>query len=272
MKHRALNQTCTWAALVILTAACGPVTLAEPQAASTPPAYEHAIEALYTDTPVNIDGKLDDAVWSKAVAQPMALAMDRAGGGAKVEEGGEVRLAWDETYLYVAVHFTDSDVVAEGDADQLPHFQLGDLCELFLWPAKQTWYWELYATPRGKKTSYWFPGPGRFGLPGNFEAKTGLIVAAMVDGTVNQWQDRDTGWSAEMAVPIHDLTVGNQPFGPGSDWRILIARYNYTRYRTQRGPELTMTPPLPATNFHLIREYARLRLTGGPGKSDQPAE
>ncbi len=49
--------------------------------------------------------------------------------------------------------------VAEGKEDQLHHYQMGDLVELFLKPEDYTWYWELYATPIGKKTNFWFPAP-----------------------------------------------------------------------------------------------------------------
>ncbi len=219
------------------------------------------MQAKHTDAPVNIDGVLDETVWQDATAYPLALAADRARSGATVQEAGTVKLAWDDENFYVAIEFTESDIVAEGDEDQLPHFQLGDLCELFLRPQDQTWYWELYVTPRGKKTSYWFPGRGRFGLPSNFKYDCGLRVAAQTDGTVNDWQDRDTGWTAEMAMPIKDLTLGGQLFEPGADWRILVARYNYSRYRVERGPELTMSPAMSATNFHLLEDYARLRLT-----------
>ncbi|MDY6913307.1 MAG: carbohydrate-binding family 9-like protein [Planctomycetota bacterium] len=215
--------------------------------------------AGYTDTPVKVDGKLDDPAWEKAVVYKMNLPADHAAKGRKLQAGGEVRLAWDDRYFYVAVVFQDYDIVAEGDADQLHHYRLGDLCELFLKPNDQTWYWELYVTPRGKKSSFWFPGRGR-GLPSCFKYKCGLKVAARCDGTLNDWRDKDKGWTGEMAMPISNLTARGEKFGPDADWRILVARYNYDRYSAYGGPELSATSPLSIASYHLLEEYAILKL------------
>jgi hypothetical protein len=177
-----------------------------------------------------------------------------------LQEAGQVQLAWDDQYFYVGIKYCDSDIVAEGQKDQLHHYSLGDVGEVFLKPEDCSWYWELYVTPTGKKTSFWFPGRGRLGLPSCFEYSCGLKVAAQVCGTLNHWQDRDEYWTGEIAMPIKDLTAQGAKFGPGTHWRILIARYNYSRYLATPGPELSMTPSLRAVNYHLHEDYAVLRL------------
>lgn len=216
------------------------------------------MKAVYTSVPVKVDGKLDDAVWEKAAVYQMTLPADREG---ELAGGGTVRLAWDNHYLYVAVNFEDSDIVAEGERDQLKHYEFGDLLELFLHPADQTWYWELYATPGGYKSSYWFPGRGRVGLPSGYDYDCGLKVAAnCASGTLNDWRDRDTYWTAEMAMPVNDLKSFGDSFGVETDWRILIARYDYSRYNNSKGPEYSSSPTLSQTNFHLHEDYAILKL------------
>jgi len=216
--------------------------------------------AKFTTTPVKIDGVLDDAAWASAEVYKLSLGQDRLGEGKVLAEGGQARLAWDGQYVYVAVKFIDSDIVAEGDEDQLHHYKLGDLVELFLKPANndnETWYWELYATPAGKKTTFWFPGRGRI-TPGCFEKYTsGLRVAATCAGTLNKWEDKDRYWTAEMAVPVKDLTARGEKLGPGSTWRVLVARYNYTRYLPWQ--ELSMTPKLSRTNYHWHEDYGLIR-------------
>ncbi len=47
-------------------------------------------------------------------------------------------------------------------------------------------------------------------------------------------------------------------FGQGIDWRILIGRYNYSRYLLDK--ELSMTPQFSKTDYHLLDEYAILEL------------
>ncbi len=135
---------------------------------------------------------------------------------------------------------------------------MGDLVELFLKPEDYTWYWELYATPTSKKTSFWYPGRGRVGLESGFQYECGLQVAAENNGTVNKWEDRDRYWTAEMAMPIRDLTSRGETFRPGSKWWILIGRYNYSRYLPRR--EFSMFPQLSQTDFHLCEEYGILEL------------
>lgn len=215
------------------------------------------IVAKYADIPVEIDGVLDDEAWKGAIVYRMFLGEDR---GEKPQEEGEAMVSWDSDYLYVGIKFYDSDIVAEGEEDQLHHYRLGDLAEVFLKPEDRTWYWEYYVTPRGKKTTFWYPGRGRLGLPSGFQLPDGceLRVAARHEGTLNHWQDRDNYWTAEMAVPVRNLTARGEEFGPDSKWRILVARYNFSRYLPWK--ELSMTPQLSITSFHLHEEYAILKL------------
>jgi hypothetical protein len=218
------------------------------------------MKALYASNGVRVDGKLEDSIWEKAPVYPLYLGADSASNGKTPEEAGYVQLAWDNEYFYAAVRFEDSDVVAEGMADQLKHFEMGDLCELFLKPDSESWYWELYVTPRAYKSSFFFPGWGRRGLGSSMDYGCGLKVAAQVDGSLGNWRDRDSGWTAEMAMPIKDLDAQGYPFSPATKWRVLVARYNYSRYLQEQGPELTMTPRLSQTNYHLHPEYGYLEL------------
>jgi hypothetical protein len=216
--------------------------------------------AKYTATPIKLDGSLDDPAWQNACVYQLKLSEDRVKNGETLQSPGEVRLAWDDQYFYVGVKYYDDDVVAEGKKDQEHHYLEGDLCEVFLKSDSFTWYWELYGTPLNKKTSFWFPGRGRVGLPSMADYHCGLIVAAEVKGTANNWRDKDEYWTLELAMPIIDLVAEGGTFSPESDWRILVARYNYSRYLDIQGPEYSMTPQLSATNYHLIKEYARLKL------------
>ena len=216
------------------------------------------VVAKFTATPIILDGKLEDAAWKNASAYKMTGALDRWKEPRPLTEGGEARFAWDDNFFYVGIQFTDSDIVAEGEEDQLHHYRMGDLVELFIKPAEQTWYWELYATPKSKKTSFWFPGRGRLGLESCYQYKCGLQVAAQCDGTLNNWEDKDKEWCAEMAMPIADLTARGEKFLPESKWRILVSRYNYSRYVPW--VELSAIGPLPRPSYHIYERYAVLKL------------
>jgi len=215
------------------------------------------MKAHYTATPVKVDGRLDEDIWK--TAQAYALEFDNETLKTykyPMMEPGEVRLAWDDKYFYVAVKFHDSDIVAQGEADQIAHYTKGDTVELFLKPEGRTWYWELYATPHNKKSTIWYPARGRLGLQGPEKYTCGLRVAAQIKGTLNNWTDRDNYWTAEMAMPIKDLTARGEKFGPGSGWRILIGRYNYGRYTPWK--ELSCVPRLSRRRFHMLEEFSRV--------------
>ena len=216
---------------------------------------KQTMKTFYTKEPINIDGVLDEPVWKKATAYPLYLSKDKTAAGQKLNEAGEVRFAWDKNFFYVAASFQDSDIVAQGKEDQMHHYRYGDLCELFLKPANESYYWELYATPAGKKTTFFFKQKCAL----DFENySSGLKVAANCLGTLNDSQDKDKSWTAEMAMPIKDLESYGYKFGQGANWKILIGRYNYTRYLPET--ELSMTPQLSETNFHLPDEYEDLEL------------
>ena len=173
-------------------------------------------------------------------------------------EGGTLRLAWDAEHLYAAFEFEDADVVQEDDRDDRPHYETGDVAELFVKPADASWYWEFYATPQGRRTVHFYPGRGRRGLPGNLTPGTAARVAAEVDGTLNQWRDRDRGWTAELAVPRAMLTEGGVELAPGTPWRVLAGRYNFGRELP--APELSVRPRLEPIDFHRLHEWADLLL------------
>ena len=247
------NTTLSFAAsIILLFSGCAtmPATerIAEPL----------TVKAFYTSKPVRVDGFLNDEIWNTAPAYQLVLSQDRAIEGEEPAEPGEVRFGWDDTYFYLAAKFHDLDIVAHGDENQSLHWIMGDLVELFLKPEGYTWYWELYATPRSKKTSLWYPGRGYYRMSAEFCRPCGLQVAAQNNGTVNNWEDEDDYWTAEMAMPIQDLTSQGETFAPGSNWWIFVGRYNYSRYLPW--PELSMYPQLSRENYHLNEEYAILQL------------
>lgn len=219
------------------------------------------VKAVRAAEPVVVDGRLDDPVWRRAPRYALEKSAERTAqrpGG--TVDPGYVQFAWDDEYFYLAARFTDRDVQAWSDEDQKHHYNLGDVCELFLKPRDSTWYWEMYVTPKGNKTLFWFPGPGLLRHPSNFEHDPApLRVAAQVQGTLNDWSDVDEGWTAEMAVPISLLTEHGDAFGPGAEWLLLVGRYSHSRYGEHQGPQLTSHPRLPRGGFHDWRNYADLQ-------------
>ena len=230
-------------------------------------AYTEVI-AKYTGKPVKINGRMDDDSWAVAPAYSLVLPLKSFSSipagmqkniGDTIHEQGSVKLLWDENYLYVGAELEDSDVVNEGTEDQTHLYKTGDLIEVFLKPAGENYYWEIYGAPNNKKSWFFFPSRGRILFP----ACAGYLppdfnVAATIDGTLNNWRERDNGCTIELAIPIKELTAYGAKFDNSFNWTVLIARYNYSAC-LQR-PELSAYPQLSAVNFHVYEEYAKLRL------------
>ncbi len=224
--------------------------------------------AKYTSEPVSIDGKLDEGAWAKAPTCSLRLPLKAYSNlpesmqkniGNNLREKSAVKLLWDDKYLYVGAEFEDSDTMNEGEKDQASLCSTGDLLEVFLKPVKDNYYWEIYGTPNNKKSWIFFPSRGRTMfpaclsyLPENFK------VAATVDGTLNNWRDKDNGWTLEIAIPIKELTAYGAKFDDSENWTILLARYNYSAYLQKT--ELSAYPQLSNANWHIYEEYAKLRL------------
>jgi hypothetical protein len=223
------------------------------------PECSNDVVAKYTAKSIKINGRMDNEAWVDAPAYSLQLPSKSLNSDNTIQEPGEVKLLWDDNYLYVGAQLDDSDVVNEGTEDQTHLYKTGDLIEVFLKPAGENYYWEVYGTPNNKKSWFFFPSRGRIIFPAcaNY-LPPGLNVAATIAGTFNNWRERDIGWTTEIAIPIKELTVHGAKFDNSCNWTVLIARYNYSAYLEK--PELSSYPQLSAVNFHLYEEYARLKL------------
>ena len=205
-------------------------------------------EAVYS--PVNpIESGDYDAIRSRATAYPFAFSADREGGPV---EGAEVWFAWNERGLYVGAALEDSYLIATRRADEELHYQSGDVLELFVKPADDEYCWEMYATPFGHKSTLFFP-----------REHEGLTPEQLLnDHEFRSLQVKvvqtEPGWQAEMWVPAEQLQAFGKPWGPESAWDVFCGRYNCNS-EDLSDPELSMTPALSATNYHLTDEYATLR-------------
>ena len=228
------------------------------------------IKAVYTPKAPVLDGKLSEEAWLKAPAYHLEFSQKRKEDfhpslrdfykNGPVDKGF-FKLLWNEKYLYIAACFKDQDLVAEGTADQQSHCRFGDLLEIFLKPENDPRYRELYVTPKNHRTVFFYHGRGRHGLPSTLPAEMPLKKyrsAVRLTGTLNQPDDKDIMWCIETAIPLDELAGKNVKLAPGIPWRILLARYNFTKYAPQQ--ELTTSPAMSKTDFHLHEEYGRLRL------------
>lgn len=232
---------------------------------SHPPCSEFEVphyNAYRIKTAPHIDGKLDEPMWKVA---PKSLPFRDLISGTETIHDTRVAVVWDNEYLYVAYWVEEPNVQAtltERDAkiyqdndvelfiagrDTYYEFEInafGTIYEVFfIWeesyknggyetiaglglnePGRKPFHGVGYKPhPRGPRIGFWnwdFPG---------------LKSAVFVDGTINDDQDRDRGWTVELALPWSGMSVlakADKRSLPPQDqdiWRMDFSRFNQYR-------------------------------------------
>jgi hypothetical protein len=181
-------------------------------------------------TPIVIDGKLDDAEWSRANVLDFVVAGTELPPTNRVEG----RMMWDDSYLYVGLWAGDEDVWSVFTQRDDPNYQ-EDVLEAFIQPNPDdpTYYnFEINAigTIYDAMAVGYFSG-GMYVHRWKTWNCEGLKVATSVDGTVNDYTDRDRSRTLEMAIPFAGLPSlkGKTPV-PGDRWKGNLCGFDYSIY------------------------------------------
>jgi hypothetical protein len=235
--------------------------------------YSRTYEAPKLDSPIVIDGVLDDAGWQTA---PLTDPYVTYGTLADVPvTATRARIAWDEQYLYVGVEAEDHDIwstFTDRDANTWDE----DVLEVFLDPEGDAeGYLEFEVSPRNTIFDSWIEKPlFSQGGPSHVDWNAaGLLTAVSIDGTLGgkiitaERRDTDQGWSLEFALPWSDAAIVSGvmalPPDPGDTWRINVCRYDYRR--TSSGPELSQWSPSAVSGaWHTPSEYGYVTFTALP--------
>jgi len=196
--------------------------------------------------PITIDGRLDEPSWRKAEA--MSLRLTDTGEAPKLTT--EVRALWDETYLYVGFHCTDTDIWATMTEHDQPLWD-EEVVEVFLDPGHvATAYFELVVNPLNVLTDTFVLNRGARKLhfqPMREWECAGVRHAVVVDGQPNERDTVDRSWTVEFAVPFDQLiTAPNIPPKNGDAWRANFYRIEQGRDAT----EYTAWSPTGEINYH----------------------
>jgi hypothetical protein len=224
--------------------------------------------------PIRVDGKLDEPSW---IAAPKSTPFVDIVTGEPAWYDTRCALLWDDINLYVGVWAEEPDVSAyltERDSkiyedndvevfiagkDAYYEFEINALNTIY----EVFWIWKdalrpgsRYATPEfdpGRHRTMTLSGVGghvhprgeRWGfLDWDFP---GLQHAVHVDGTLNKHDDKDKGWTVELAFPwrgMEKLADGRSlPPKDGDVWRIDCSRFE------QRGRDGKKADPARPTGW-----------------------
>jgi RluA family pseudouridine synthase len=214
------------------------------QATISSPDGRRQVQALPTNTPIVIDGALDEEVWRRAVAANDFIQADPLE-GQPATELTEVRVAYDADYLYIGALCRDSDpsgiVVNEIRKDFAGRDQ--DTFEVLLDTFGDRRNGFVFATnSQGAKADTQVANEGR-DVNTNWDA-VWWVEARKTAG----------GWTAEFRIPFKTLRF---EAGDGKTWGVNFAR------RVRRKNELSYWSPVSRA-YSIFRASSAGTLTGLP--------
>ncbi len=246
--------------LCICVALCARAQDTKPAAPWKFPCPENEIAhytAYHVSEPVKIDGHLDEPAWQRAPRSPRYI--DILTGQPAIHDT-RASVLWDDEHLYIAIRveeplvrakftnhndpiYYDNDVevfIAGRDAYYEFEINAFNTCYevFFIWEAAYERGGFAQATEFHRTKLTPFNGVGftthpRGGRLGNFQwTFPGKKTAVFIDGTVNKDDDRDRGWTVELAFPwkgMEWLAKADQralPPKDGDTWRIDFSRFN----------------------------------------------
>lgn len=225
-----------------------------------------AYTCVYTAHAPVIDGKLDEAEWAQAqpienfIVPPsfdwVKFSMREPRRATSLTHA---RFMWDDKYLYFGAVMEDRDLYCATPFGHDLSFGADDIIEVFVKPSDEIpYYWELHAMPTGGTRDYFYARRNAGNDARWKKYESGIEAKATMIGTLNNWEDRDTSWTAEMRVPWSAFErMGGIP-KVGDLWRFLVSRYDYSVH-LEDGVELSAAAPLPLQSYHLFEYYPYMK-------------
>jgi hypothetical protein len=177
-----------------------------------------------------VDGLLDDAAWK--LARWTGDFVDIEGSKRpRPRFRTRAKMLWDDTYLYVAAEMEEPHVWATLTEHDSVIFRDNDF-EVFIDPdGDNHQYYEIEVNALATEWDLLLVKPYKDGGPAvNGWEIPGLKVATHVQGTLNNPNDVDRGWTIEIAFPwktLAECAHRDTPPKPGDQWRINFSRVEW---------------------------------------------
>jgi hypothetical protein len=174
---------------------------------------------------IAIDGKDGDPGWRGAVASGEFPTAE----GSPDPSGKTVaRMTWDDQALYLFISSDDTDVASQYKHADDPLWK-EDTVEVFIdADGNRRGYVELQVNPNNAHFDTWWPGTRAD--PDDKTWNAPMQSAVTVKGTLDNRDDTDQGWDAEIAIPWAavkgkaDAMAVRLPPQPGDTWRLNVVR------------------------------------------------
>jgi len=225
-----------------------------------PPAGEPKVyEAHRTAKAIVVNGKLDDAAWKKAAWTEDFVDIE---GDIRPKPRFRTRakMLWDDHYLYIAAELEEPEVKATLTKHDSVIFHDNDF-EMFLKPlASEEGYFEFEMNALNTGWDLYLNKPYRYGgKADNSWEMEGLKTAVDVQGTLNNPDDKDKGWTVEIAIPWTAFASRQAVPKPvkGTEWRIDFSRVEWKA--GQKNEDNWVWSPQGVVNMHVPERWGYLR-------------
>jgi hypothetical protein len=225
-----------------------------------------------------IDGKADDAAWKTAASTGAFVDVSTGKANSPFPVQGQAKMTWDEENLYVLAEITDPDVVGffktakeqsgSWTTTGQPKLWTKDTFEMMVDPdgdGDNKDYYELQINPQNKVFKSQFDAlqqPAAKGDDGPFgheEWNPKLKSAVVVKGTLDKSDDKDEGYTVEIAIPWAAYEKAkNHPPKSGDSWRV-----NF--YAMQNNGGTSWSPILGQGNFHKASRFGKVTFMAPEG-------
>ena len=212
---------------------------------------------------IQVDGKLDERAWAEASPVPLGHCYITRQG--KPPLATAARLLWDDANLYIAFECTDPDIFGR-QAGRDSELWEEEVVEVYVDPEGDGKdYLEFEVNPRNAVIDLKIASADQVKHYKRWREwnSQGWKTAVQVDGTLDDREDTDRGWTVEMAIPLADLA----PVRPklGASWRLQL-------YRIDRSKPLGEKPMFAAWSatdtFHKPTRFGRLVFGSNPAHED----
>lgn len=181
-------------------------------------------------TPPAIDGRLDDAAWKSAAWTDNFVDIEGPA-GPKPRFHTRAKMLWDDDCFYVAAELEEPHVWGTLTNHDAVIFRDPDF-EVFIDPDGDSHdYYEFEMNALNTGWDLLLKKPYKNGGPALNEWEIpGLRTAVAIHGTLNHPDDRDRGWTLEIAFPWKVLReLANRPAPPneGDQWRVNFSRVEW---------------------------------------------
>ena len=211
-----------------------PALAATPLATTAGPLVYYAVQRA--DTPLVIDGKLDEFDWEKStqINNLERILNDYD----QVDRPTRAKMLWDDEFFYFAFVCQDADMWSIFSAEDDPLWS-EEVVEIFIDPdGDGEHYLEVEVSPSNVVVDLLIYSVSPHWHSSKEWDIAGLKTAVQAHGTVNDSLRFDRGWTAEIAIPwvaMADSITGGACPALGDIWRLNLYRIERKAGRALKG-------------------------------------